>query len=113
MVDLERDSEPVERSGSVEFDFSALLHLLRELGSAEQGFAGAQNVFDEAGRWFCGSGSGLLLVHEVGEAEQLRFGIVDGDGEIAGAHEFVNDAVDGGEELLEILSGAGLLGDAI
>ena len=64
-------------------------------------------------RKLCGSGSGLLLVDEVGKAEQLRFRIVNGDGEIASAHEFVDDAVDGGEELLEILGGAGFFGDAI
>ena len=56
---------------------------------------------------------GLLLVDEVRVAERLRFGILDDDGEVAGTHEFVDDAVDGGEELLEILRGAGFLGDAI
>lgn len=61
----------------------------------------------------CGSGGGLLLVDEVGEAEQLRFRIVNGDGEVAGAHEFIDDAVDGGEELLQVLGGAGLFGNAI
>ena len=35
------------------------------------------------------------------------------DGEVTGAHEFVDNAVDGGEELLEILGGAGFLRDAI
>ena len=99
--------------GRGEFDFAALLQFLREFRSAEQGFAGAQHVFDEAGGKFCGSGSGLLLVDEVGEAEQLRFRIVNGDGEVAGAHEFVDDAVDGGEELLQILRGAGFFGNAI
>src|SRR5580658_4567274 len=96
MVDLERDTQPVEREGSVEFDFSALLHLLGLLGSAEQGLAGAQYVLDEASPEFCRCGSRILLVDEVGEAEQLRFGIVDGDG-----------------ELLEVLGGAGLFGNAI
>src|ERR1700683_5148434 len=98
---------------SREFDFAPLLQLLREFGGAEQRFAGAQHVLDETGVEFCGSGSGFLLIHEVGEAEQLRFGIVNGDGKVAGTHEFVDDAVDGGEELLEILRGAGLLGEAI
>ena len=62
---------------------------------------------------FCGSGRGLLLIDEIGKAEKLGFGIVNGDGEVAGAHEFIDDAVDGGEELLEILGGAGFLGDAV
>ena len=43
----------------------------------------------------------------------MRFGIVNGDGEVAGAHEFIDDAMDGGEELLQILGCAGLFGDAI
>ena len=43
----------------------------------------------------------------------MRFRIVNGDGEVAGAHEFVDDAVDGGEELLQVLGGAGLFGNAI
>ena len=72
-----------------------------------------KHVFDEAGARFCGSGSGLLLVDEVGEAEQLRFWVVNGDGKIAGAHEFIDDAMDGGEELLQVLGGAGLFGNAI
>ena len=90
------------------FDFTALLQLLQEFRGAEQRLAGAENVFDQAAAGFRGSGGGLLLVDEVGEAEQLRFGIVNGDGEITSGHEFVDDAVNGGEELLEILSGARL-----
>src|SRR5580693_9269973 len=62
MVDLERYAQPVEREGSVEFDFSALLHLLGLLGSAEQGLAGAQYVLDEASPEFCRCGSRILLV---------------------------------------------------
>ena len=49
MVDFERDAQPVKRGRSVEFYLPTLLQLVRELGSAEQGFAGAQDVFDEAG----------------------------------------------------------------
>src|SRR6267154_2303707 len=38
---------------------------------------------------------------------------MNGDGKVAGAHEFVDDAVNGGEELLKILCGAGFFGNAI
>ena len=58
-----------------------------------------------------GDGSGFFFVDKIGEGEELRFGVEDGDGKVAGADEFVDDAVDGGEELLEILYGAGFLGD--
>ena len=43
----------------------------------------------------------------------MRLGIVKSDGEITSGHEFVDDAVDGGEELLEVFRSASLLGDAI
>ncbi len=113
MVDLEGDPQPLRWRQDGEFDFAALLHLLREFGSAEQGFTGAQDILDQAQGKLSGRGSGLLLVDEVGEAEQFGFLVVNCDGEIAGGHEFVDDAVGGGEELLEILRGAGLFGDAI
>src|SRR6266404_4209816 len=74
---------------------------------------GAQDVFDEAGGRFSGSGSGVLFIDEVGEGQQFGFLVVDDDGKIAGAHEFVDNTVDGGKKLLEILRGAGLFSDAI
>jgi len=46
MVDLERDTEPLGRRRGIQFDFAALLKLLRELGSAQQRFAGPEQVFD-------------------------------------------------------------------
>ena len=54
-----------------------------------------------------------MLVDEIGDGDGLRFRIVNHDEEIAGTHEFVDNAVDGGEELLEILGSAGFLGNAI
>src|SRR6201999_1146949 len=68
---------------------------------------------DKATRKFRRRRSGFALIDEIGKAEQIGFGIVNGDGEIARAHEFVNDAVGGGEKLLKILRGAGFLRDAI
>ena len=58
MVDLEWDAQPMKRRLAGELDFAASLHLLGYLRSAEQGFAGAQYVFDEAGGEFCGRRSG-------------------------------------------------------
>src|SRR5207248_2075679 len=82
-------------------------------GGAEKRLADAEHVLDEAGGRLSGDGSGFFFVDKIGEGEELRFGVEDGDGKVAGADEFVDDAVDGGEELLEILYGAGFLGDAI
>src|ERR1700683_8385 len=113
MVDFEWNAQPIEWRLAGECDFAALLHLLRQFRSAEQGFAGSQDVFDETGGGLSGCGSGFLLVDEIGKADQLRFGIVNGDREVAGGHEFIDDAVGGGEELLACLRGAGLFGDAI
>src|SRR5580698_6876135 len=111
MIGAERNAQPVERWGRGQFDFAALLHLLDLLRSAEQRLPGAQNIFDEATGGAGGRGSRLPLVDEIGEGEQLRLRIVNGDGKIARRHEFVDDAVDGGKELLQILSGAGFFGD--
>ena len=60
-----------------------------------------------AGLAGAGAGAGSLLVDEVGKGKELRFGVVNGDRKIASAHQLIDDAVDGGEELLEILGGAG------
>jgi len=113
LVDFERNAQPGDGRRAEEFDFATELQLLREFGSTEQGFSGAEDVFDEAAGELGGSGSGVAGVDEVREAEQLRFGIVNGDGEISGADEFIDDAVNGGEELLQILNGAGFFGNAI
>ena len=113
IVDLERNAQPIVGTRAGEHDCAAFHQLAEEFWRAEQRFAGAKDVFDETRSGFLGWGSGFAFVHEVREAEQLRFGILKGDGEIAGAEKFVNDAVDGGEELLQVLCGAGLFGNAI
>ena len=38
---------------------------------------------------------------------------MNGDGEIASRHEFIDDAVDGGKELLQIFGGAGFFCGAV
>ena len=54
-----------------------------------------------------------MFVDEIRVAEQVRFDVVNGDREVAGAHEFVDDAMNSSEELLEILGSAGFFGDAV
>ena len=43
----------------------------------------------------------------------MRLGIVDGNGKIARGHEFVDDAVNGGEELLQVLRHGSFFGHAV
>lgn len=38
---------------------------------------------------------------------------MNGDGEVAGESEFVDDGVNGGEELLQVLGGAGFFSDPV
>ncbi len=113
VVDFERNAHPVEGAGSVARHFAAVLHGLQHFGSRQQRFSCANEIVGQSAAQLLRRGRGILLIDEIRESEQIGGRIIERDVEVPRVHQLIDNAVHGGEELLQIVSAAALFGDPV
>src|SRR5438067_2538026 len=89
------------------------LELGLHLGRDELRLARAQHVLGEALAGPLGGEVVVVLVHVVGEGQQVGRGVVQRDVEVLRRHQLAHDPVDGAKQVLETAGGLGGFGDAV
>ena len=110
---LERNAQPVERSGAKEINLAALLELPLPVRADQLRLTGAQDILREAvtqSAWWWG---GLALIDEIREGQRVASSIVQGDIEVRHWHQIAEDPVNGRKELVQRVSAQHRLRDPI
>src|SRR5437764_1418677 len=95
---LERNAQPLERSGAKQINLAALLELPLPVRADQLRLTGAQNILREAviqSAWWW---SGLALIDEIREGQRVASSIVQGDIEVRHWHQIAEDPVNGRKE---------------
>src|SRR5207248_673387 len=110
---LERNAQPVERSGAKEINLAALLELPLPVRADQLRLTGAQDILREAviqSAWWW---SGLALIDEIREGQRVASSVVQGDIEVRHWHQIAEDPVNGRKELVQRVNAQHRLRDPI
>src|SRR5438046_4820876 len=98
---LERNAQPVERSGAEEINLAALLELPLPVRADQLRLTGAQDILREAviqSAWWW---SGHALIDEIREGQRVASRVVQGDIEGRHWHQIAEDPADARKELVQ------------
>ena len=107
------DAEPDGRGRADEVDLAAAPQVPVRGLVAKQGPARPDDVFGQALAGLYGVGGRVLLVHEVGEVDEVLVPVEQGDVEIPGRHDRADDLVDRPVEVIEARRFVGGLRDPV
>ena len=113
VADLQGHAEPVDRRCSHQLDLAPLFKLRLHLGRDEQRLACPEHVLGESLTRLLGREVCVVLVHDIGEAQQVVRQIVQGNVEVLREHQLAHDLMNGGQQFLESRRAHRHLGDAI